>query len=454
MKKILIISLLILCFTTLKAQEKDTLIRNNLSFELSTGINDLLYLNYNNDDNGSIVDRKYLTRNNEVNFNYCKARMLYSFDEKWDLALGFLLSNLRYTDTKVALFGQFNLGIDYYPYSYKNNKIGFSFDAGLHTDGTWPSFGLGAYWIHKLSPRFDLVINPAIDFNFYQQETFNPSTIRYYYNEKLRSGILSLNVGIRLNTVHKVDDYTFVEEETPASYYTQKDKSFGFSFGINLLNLEKEKTYNDLTVPLYKNAFYYRTPIYASFDLVYKTKQNYIHSIEFAYNDHDASEPYPEGLYDMNISSKDYIIAYKFEMPLSTKAFKSKESNPMVPYIGLQLMYDNKTFTIKDYQYNTYAKKDYDVDIDSKSNLFLLQLTPSVKRFFNHFYLDLGLNINLAGVASGDYYYKLVTKELTGFINPITSKVTTSYSNFLSPVDMFKNFYLVNNISFKLGYLF
>ena len=230
MKKIIIILSLILVVNTIaKAQQKDSLNKDSINkdltfkidsnefekdyiFEFSTGFNDLLYLNYYNFENVVLAERKFLTRRNEFNFNYFKGRLLYNFDEKWDFALSLSLQKIRYDDTFKGFFGRMNIGLNYYPYIYKKNKIGVAFDVGVHSAGTWPSFGFGAYWIHTLSPRFDLVINPVLDVNFWEQEKYNYTTYRYNYERSLRSNIISLNVGLRIKPVYKAEDYEYYEE--------------------------------------------------------------------------------------------------------------------------------------------------------------------------------------------------------------------------------------------------
>ena len=154
----------------------------------------------------------------------------------------------------------------------------------------------------------------------------------------------------------------------------------------------------------------------------------------------------------MAVNNTDYMFAYKFEIPISRKAFENNKAVSTIPYIGLQLFYDNKSYTLHEDDYDNLISRIY--DIKSKSNLFLIQITPSIKHFYKYFYWDLSMNINLLGYVKGHLDYHDYTNYMAINMYRDNAKSNTDYNKILTPTKLFNDWYFIHNISFKVEYMF
>lgn len=440
--KIFFINLTFLTFSNVFSQNLDsTIIKNNLSLDISTGIN---YKGY------------YILKNYQnFNFHPFKTRVLYS-TKRLNFGLGYKLQNVKRDGSKPyipnnLLTQQLYLELEYFPIILNEYKIGVNVGYGRYLDHKNSYFDngrtveCGIIGLYKLTDQFEVIITPSFELNYFLTNNYivpfggNKPPVEH----RIHSKFLLLDIGVRLNPSFK----TKKEIQKVDSLNRLK---IGFQFGFAVLGLQKVDYYYDKDDPYYKNAFYFRKIAYPVFILLYKTYNNNLHSLGFGYRNSSNSEPNSRHIFNMDVRITDFKSYYKFDYSFN-KLPIIKKTSVLAPYIGIQALYNYKEFSVKDSEPFYGGTSSYDITIKNNSNLLLLQFSPSIKYFNRNVFLDLCLNVNISGITMGNYNY---VHNFYTWVSKDSIIVNKRYSSYLFTDKLFKNNFFYNDICFKVGYIF
>ena len=410
-KKILFY-ILLFSFLSVNAQKEiTTSFNDHIAFDVSTGV--------------SLIKSKELS----IGFHSVQAKILYC-KKNINFSIGYNLQQIP-RNNKVAFYHhRLIIGLDHFVINKSRLRFGYNINTSIMSLSN--TLELGLLGLYRLSERYSLIVNPAIGVN-YEYSYYNGS-------DKYSSSILSLNVGVRFNP-------NFKRKEKNETKISSRAYNWGFKAGFSELTLVKSESYYIDKENQYKNSFSFRRRGLTTASFLIKSKNHNIHSINFGgrnYND-------PNDLnFGDNINIIDWVFSYKYDYALIKNHF-NKTNSFFTPYLGLQMYWNNKDFTItKEYDTSCYQRT---INVDNKSNLASLQLSPSIKYFNQNIYIDLSLNINIVAYTEGEFFYK---EGNYGYClqNEDPSIIDEKYTKFLTPTNLIEDNLLFNSIDLTIGFLF
>ncbi len=246
------------------------------------------------------------------------------------------------------------------------------------------------------------------------------------------------------------------DKQTIASDTISKKNRWGIDAGFSSLILKK-RNFSDGKYDIYRNSFYYQKGIIPTIGLFLITKNNNIHLLSFGYRSYEGFVPNQGGIFDMNVKTTNLIINYQYNYSLNKKKLSQKKPS-ITPFMGLGVYYNIKNYSVGDYPPAYGGDYYYNLEVESKSNILLLQLSPSIKYMSKKVSVSFDLNLNLSGIAFGDYYYNKdeFFDTSSGFYSNEYSNtnIDEKYTETVLPNKLIKDRFFFNDISLKVGFIF
>ncbi|MBL4716789.1 MAG: hypothetical protein JKX95_09155 [Bacteroidia bacterium] len=401
---------------------------------------------------------------------------------------GYFVTNLDYfynssslsgyfTPLKIRLLKRLNkiaLGIEYHRYK-TSNSFGYPFMELYHSDNINRVLSFYTEYLLYNGGNFELGLATALGI----RNNANSSYYLYYYPISLSSSFaiefpivfklrndcsFLVQPGFNLLYGDKVMSYTslglgtrfsLINDSDSPSNKPEAQNKFGLAMGLEYAVQPYAREMTSLRMDPYYNSFYDIVQYYHTLSFNLQNKKRWIHAIGTSYPSISKEVWYYSRFHSVYTteSLKQFQAFYRLNIPLFAKNLTNRTQQSCQPNLGFKITGFKNEFKYEKYFYNgmsgTLTTTNY------KANVFgsYVVVMPNIQFTKGRVFSEIGCNLVVAGMIKNNYDYKYTDEDLNSNIfykNDEENDVT--YNKFLSIDKLFKQNYLLNSLSLKLGY--